>query len=124
MRGPRPRRNERARALRAHSTSAEEKLWFELRARRLGGYKFVRQAPIGPYFVDFLCRERRVVVEVDGATHGEDHEIAADHARTAHLARLGYRVFRAWNNDIFDNMHGVLDELLALLEGSIGCPSP
>ena len=124
MRGPQPRRKARARALRASSTSAEENLWSELRARRLGGYKFVRQAPIGPYFVDFLCCERRVIVEVDGATHGEDHEIVADHARTAHLNRLGYRVFRAWNGDIFDNMDGVLDELLALLEGSISCPSP
>jgi very-short-patch-repair endonuclease len=79
--------------------------------------KFVRQAPTGPYFVDFVCRNRRIIVEVDGDTHGTDDEIAADAAREEELLRLGYRVFRAWNCDIFDNMDGVLDALLAFVEG-------
>jgi very-short-patch-repair endonuclease len=119
MRGPRPHRTRRARALRAHATSAEDILWGELRARRLGGFKFVRQSPVDPYVVDFLCREHRLVVEVDGATHGEPHEITSDQVRTRHLERMGYRVYRAWNGDIFDNIDGVLDELLALLEGRL-----
>ena len=64
MRRAQPWKTNRARVLRVHETSAEAKLWSALRGRRLDGLKFVRQAPIAPYFVDFLCRERRVIVEV------------------------------------------------------------
>jgi very-short-patch-repair endonuclease len=72
--------------------SAEAKLWSRLPNRQLGGYKFVRQMPIDPYFVDFPCRERKVIVEVDGGTHSTDNEIAHDDRRTRHLEMLGYRV--------------------------------
>ena len=116
MRSARPWRTNRARALRANDTSAEAKLWIALRARRLGGFKFVRQAPIGPYFVDFVCRERKFIVEIDGATHGADHEIAADTVREAELKRQGFHIVRLRNEEIFDNLAGVLDTLLALLE--------
>ena len=95
MRRDQPWKTNRARVLRANDTLAEAKLWQELRNRRLGGLKFVRQAPVGPYFVDFLCRERRIIVEIDGGTHGSDAERAADAAREAELRRLGFRVFRA-----------------------------
>ena len=93
-------------------------LWSELRNRRLGGLKFVRQAPIGPYFVDFLCRERRVVVEVDGATHGSETEIAADATRTAHLNQLCYRVFRAHNDDGYNNQDRMLAALIVFLDNA------
>ena len=116
MRRAQPWQTLRARSLRANDTSAEAKLWQELRNRRLGGLKFVRQAPVGPYFVDFLCRERRIIVEIDGGTHGSDKEIAADAAREAALRRLGFRIFRAWNGEIYDNLDGVLDALLAFVE--------
>ena len=106
MRGPRPWQTNRSRALRSRQTGAEEKLWMELRNRQLNGFKFVRQAAIGAYFVDFVCRERKLVVEVDGATHGLDSEIAADEARTAELLRLGYRVFRVNNAEIESNLSG------------------
>lgn len=119
MRGPRRGRTSRSRTLRRQSTSAEDRLWSGLRNRNLGGYKFVRQAPLGPFVVDFLCREHRLVVEVDGATHSEPHEIAADCARTRYLESLGYRVFRAWNGDVYENIDGVLEKLLALLEGRL-----
>jgi very-short-patch-repair endonuclease len=66
-----------------------------------------------------LCRARRIIVEIDGGTHGEPHEIRADTRRTTYLERLGYRVYRAWNRDIYDNIDGVLEELLALLEGRL-----
>jgi very-short-patch-repair endonuclease len=59
----------KARTLRQVENEAEEALWFELRGRRLNGFKFVRQLPIGPYFADFACREKRLVVEVDGSQH-------------------------------------------------------
>ena len=116
MRGSQPWRTNRARVLRSRPISAEAKLWSKLRNRQLGDLKFVRQAPIGPYFVDFLCRERKVVVEVDGGTHGTDEDLADDAERTLELGRLGYRVFRVHNTNIYENIGGVLDTLLAFAE--------
>ncbi|MFM9942888.1 MAG: endonuclease domain-containing protein [Hyphomicrobiaceae bacterium] len=116
MRRAQPWKTVRARVLRANDTSAESKLWGELRNRQLAGLKFVRQVPIGPYFVDFVCRERRLIVEVDGATHGTDAEIAADALRDVELQRLGYRIFRVTNSDVFDNMDGVLETVLDFAE--------
>ena len=85
-----PRRHiHRARELRRADIPAEARLWSHLRGRRLQSFKFVRQAPIGPYIVDFLCREVRFIVEVDGATHSEDHEIAYDRRRDAYLRAEG-----------------------------------
>jgi very-short-patch-repair endonuclease len=112
MRGRQPWQTNRSRALRSRQTAAEEKLWAELRNRQLNGFKFVRQAAIGVYFVDFVCRERKLVVEVDGATHGRDREIAADEARTAELQRLGFRVLRVANAEIDFNLSGVLETIL------------
>lgn len=116
MRGPQPWKTNRARVLRATNVSAEEKLWAQLRNRRLGGFKFVRQAPVGPYFADFLCREAHLIVEVDGGTHGEPDEIAADRKRQQVLEELGYKVMRVWNGDISENLTGVLEDLLAKLQ--------
>ena len=76
MRGLRLHETRRSRELRRAETPAEKLLWGKLRARRLCGYKFVRQEPIGPYFADFLCREHALVVEVDGATHSAEDELA------------------------------------------------
>jgi very-short-patch-repair endonuclease len=112
MRGPQPWRTNRARVLRSQRASAEEKLWSALRNRQVGGCKFIRQAAIGPYFADFACRERRLIVEVDGATHGRDEEVASDLARTAALNRMGYRVYRVRNDDVVRNLTGVLDSIL------------
>jgi very-short-patch-repair endonuclease len=116
-RGKQPWRVNRARVLRDQQTSAEDKLWTELRARRLDGLKFVRQMPIDPCFADFVCRSLKIVVEVDGGTHSTPDEIEADRARTSHFERLGYRVFRVHNQDIYDNIDGVLDSLLAFVRG-------
>ena len=113
MRHSQPWRTNRSRVLRANDTSAEVKLWAELRGRRLGDLKFVRQAPVGDYYVDFLCRERKVVVEVDGGTHSTDAELARDAVRLDELSRLGYRVFRVLNADVFEHMDDVLAALLA-----------
>lgn len=116
MRSSQPWRTNRARALRSQSAAAEDRLWQELRSRRLGGFKFVRQAPIGSYFADFACRERKLIVEVDGATHGSDEELAADRKRTAALATMGYRVFRVTNEDVARNLDGTLESILHELE--------
>jgi very-short-patch-repair endonuclease len=115
MRGEQPWRTNRSRALRSRPISAEAKLWSRLRNRRLGGHKFVRQMPIDPYFVDFVCRECKVVVEVDGGTHSTEQEVAADVRRTLHLKRLGYRGFRISNDDVYHNLDCVLDALLAFI---------
>ena len=118
MRSSQPWRTYRSRVLRSQLVAAETKLWNELRNRQLNGFKFVRQASIGPYFADFLCRERKVIVEIDGATHGSEAEVAADAARTADLQRLGYRVFRVTNEDVARNIAGVLKSILHELEES------
>jgi very-short-patch-repair endonuclease len=117
MRGTQPWRTNRARALRSRQPAAEDKLWGELRNRQLGGFKFVRQLPIGDYFADFACRDVKLIVEVDGATHGEDAEIAADAARTAALEAMGYRVVRVSSGDVERNIDGVLEWLLHELQG-------
>jgi len=116
MRGEQPWRTNRSRALRSRPISAEAKLWFHLRNRQLGGHKFVRQMPIEPYFADFVCRERKVIVKVDGSTHSTDAELAHDNRRAHHLEQLGYRVFRTSNDDVYNNLNCVLDELLAFIE--------
>jgi very-short-patch-repair endonuclease len=116
LRSKQPWRTNRAKALRRSQTAAEERLWAELRHRRLKGHKFVRQAPIGPFFVDFLCREHRVVVEIDGATHGTNAEVTRDEVRSKYLEAQGYRVFRALNEEIYKNMSGVLDSLLDFVD--------
>ncbi len=107
---------ERARALRRQLTPAEALLWTRLRGRRFLDWKFVRQAPIGPYIADFLCRSALVVVEVDGATHSTEAEVAHDARRTAFLVGQGYRVVRVGNIDARDNPEGVEETILAALE--------
>ena len=101
-----------ARNLRANQTSAELKLWYQLRRRGLGGYRFNRQFAVGPFVVDFACREKALVVEVDGATHGETHEVSYDEKRTAFLMSQGFRIYRVGNNDVYENLDGVLDGIL------------
>ena len=120
MRRDQPWKTNRARVLRANETSAEGRLWFHLRDRPLGGHKFARQVAIGSYFADCVCREKQLVVEVDGATHGTDAEIAADRERETHLNSLGYRVVRVTNADIRENMEGVLENLLRLIQEADG----
>jgi very-short-patch-repair endonuclease len=95
-------------------TDAENRIWYFLRNRRLNGYKFVREFVIGPYIVDFVCREKRLIIEIDGSQHMEALEY--DKRRTEFLEMNGYRVFRIWNNEVFKNIHGVLETILSLLQ--------
>lgn len=105
------RKLNQARELRKNSTPAEARLWEQLRNRRLDGFKFVRQATLGPYIADFLCREKNLVIELDGWTHSTAEEIEHDLKRTAYLKNEGYRGFR------FDNVEALegTDQLLVLL---------
>jgi very-short-patch-repair endonuclease len=104
----------RAKRLRVEQTSAEVKLWGALRNRRLDGFKFTRQMPIGPYIVDFICREHGVVIELDGATHGDDHEIAHDEKRTNFLNSKDLIVCRVNNLDVYQSIGSVLDGIHAV----------
>jgi very-short-patch-repair endonuclease len=112
MRGPDRKTTKRVRQLRTNATDAETKLWFAVRDRRLAGFKFVRQKSIGPYVVDFLCRDRNLIVEVDGGQHAESE---SDQVRDAYLTSQGYRVLRFWNSDVLGNIDGVLETVLASL---------
>jgi len=116
MRGARSFQTSRSRRLRKDQTPAERLLWQKLRDRRLNGYKFVRQEPIGPCFADFVCREHDLVVEVDGATHWTDEERAHDRCRDAFLKSQGLRILRLTNDDVFSNLEGVCETILAAVE--------
>jgi very-short-patch-repair endonuclease len=113
MRGPDRRSNNRTRRLRRNATDAETKLWFAVRDRRLAGHKFVRQEPIGPYIADFICRDRKLVIEIDGGQHADNPR---DQIRDAYLAPEGYRVLRFWNSDVLTNLSGVLETVLSHLQ--------
>ena len=119
MRGAQPWRSNRARVLRSRATSAEDRMWSALRNRRLNGLKFVRQCSIGPYFVDFVCRERKIIVEIDGATHSTIEERAYDAQRTDYLAVQGFRIFRVHNGEVYENLNGVLAGLIAFIAADI-----
>jgi very-short-patch-repair endonuclease len=103
---------QRAKELRKNETLAEKKLWEQLRNRKLDGFKFVRQSPIGPYIADFVCRDKRLVVELDGETHSTPGELAHDERRTAFLQREGYRVVRYSNGYAIEGMDGLLTLIL------------
>ena len=106
-----PALRDRARKLRTSDTAAEQALWEHLRARRLDGLKFVRQLVIGSYIADFACRERKLIVEVDGATHSTDAEQAYDEARTSALEHWGWHVLRVTNTDVFKHRADVLETI-------------
>jgi very-short-patch-repair endonuclease len=103
---------QRPRSLRRNATDAEALLWSRLRNRRLAGYKFRRQHPVGPYVADFACPESMLIVELDGGQHGPE----TDAARAAYLEGQGYTVLRFWNNDALGNTDGVLETILRHLE--------
>jgi lysyl-tRNA synthetase class 2 len=108
--------------LRHNMTDAERRLWSRLRSNALG-YKFRRQHGLGPYIVDFVCLERRLVIEVDGGQHNQIPGIAYDMRRTAWLEGESYRVLRFWNNDVLLATNDVVETIWnALREEREGLP--
>ncbi len=101
--------NQRARRLRRDATDAERRLWSALRDRRLRGYRFRRQHPIGPFVVDFACTKQHLIVEADGGQHAE---LETDERRNAWLKKEGWRLLRFWNHDILANTNGVIERIL------------
>jgi very-short-patch-repair endonuclease len=104
-----------ARDLRNQPTEAEKRLWRLLRAEQLKGFKFRRQAAIGPYIVDFVCFSHKLIVELDGPHHAEETSIKHDSRRTAWLSSQGFRVIRFWNHQLDEDIHNVVDAIVAAL---------
>ncbi|AOY02388.1 hypothetical protein BJP62_15960 [Jeongeupia sp. USM3] len=102
-----------ARKLRAEATDAERRLWTGLRGRQLGGFRFRRQHPLGPYIVDFVCLDAGLIVELDGGQHASQAQ--SDENRTHALNRLGFRVLRYWNDQVLRETGAVLADILARL---------
>ena len=98
----------RAKNLRKDMPLAEVRLWDALRGRRDDGLKFRRQHPEPPYIIDFVERGARLAIEVDGATHGEDHEVAYDARRTEHLRGRGWTVIRVGNDEVYEHLSSVV----------------
>ena len=101
------------RDLRRHPTDAERHLWYRLRLHQLGGFKFRRQRPIGPYVCDFVCVGASLVVELDGSQHVT--QAAYDKERDAFLRKRGYRVLRFWNQDVLSKTEAVLETIFEAL---------
>ena len=99
-----------ARKLRKNPTAQERKLWNILRNKQFYGYKFLRQYPIEPYIVDFICREKKIIIEIDGGQHNQPAEIEYDKTRSIFLNSKGYKVIRFWNHEIDTNIDGVLSD--------------
>ncbi|MDD2365259.1 MAG: endonuclease domain-containing protein [Desulfuromonadaceae bacterium] len=96
-----------ARELRNNATDAERLLWQQLRNRQVEGVKFRRQQPIESYIVDFVCFDKKVIIELDGGQHSENRDY--DMQRDSCLTSNGFTVLRFWNNDVIENIEGVLE---------------
>ena len=96
-----------ARVLRKNQTPQERKMWSLLRNHKYKNLAFKRQHPIGDYIVDFICLEKKLIIEIDGGQHNEPDNIEYDKKRTEYLESKGYKVLRFWNNEINKNIEGV-----------------
>lgn len=108
-----PTKREFARELRQKQTETEKILWYYLRNRRLNGLKFKRQEIIDPYIVDFICYESMLIIELDGGQHNTSEKINYDKTRTTFLEKLGFRVLRYWDNEVFNHLDIVLEDIFA-----------
>ena|SRR5438477_1120210 len=111
--------NHHAIPLRRQLTKAEVILWSRLRRNAMHGLRIRRQHPIGPYIADFTRLPLRIVIEIDGATHGSAEEIAYDKRREAYFRQQGFRVLRFWNADVYENLNGVLQAIWNAMQQEI-----
>ena len=105
-----------ARKLRKNQTSQERIIWNLLRNQQFQGLKFRRQYPIGNYIVDFICKEIKLIIEIDGGQHNSEEGIEYDLKRTEYLETKGYKVIRFWNNEIDNNLEGVYQSLMDMIK--------
>jgi very-short-patch-repair endonuclease len=108
---------ERAKTLRGTMSDEERILWMLLRDRRFAGFKFRRQVPLGEFVADFVCYERKLIVELDGSQHAAPEQAAFDAKRTLVLEAAGFRVVRIWTSDLFKERDGVMEMLFNALHG-------
>jgi adenine-specific DNA-methyltransferase len=118
----RHRKIENARALRRNGTDAERRLWYFLRNRRLDGFRFRRQVPLGKYIADFVCMDAKLIIELDGGQHAE--QTRYDEIRSAYLMRGGFKVVRFWNDDVLLRGEAVLEQILVALRQASPHPDP
>lgn len=114
-----PKQTKNARRLRTNMTDAEKKLWYRLRNKQFYGFRFRRQHPIGPYIVDFVCLKTKLIIELDGGQHAGN---AKDGTRTSYLQSQGFTVLRLWNNEVMENLEGVLEMLAKHLTPTLILP--
>ena len=112
MRKNEKRSRAHVKSLRANMTEAEVILWSKLRLKKGHGAHFRRQHPVGPYVADFACTAAKLIVEVDGATHSSDKEIAYDRKRDAYMMQRGWRVVRIRNEDVYNNLNTVCEMII------------
>ena len=105
----------KARSLRKNMTPQELKLWNILRNHQFYGLEFRRQYPIGNYIVDFVCKSKKLIIEIDGGQHNTPDAILYDKQRTDFLVSKGYRVIRFWNNEVDENLDGIYVKLRDVL---------
>lgn len=102
---------ERRRDLRRNQTEAEKVIWKRLRNKGLFGLKFFRQYSVGAYIVDFYCPKYKLAIELDGGQHAEEENKEYDKVRTDYMESMGIEVMRFWNNEVLQNIEGVLEEI-------------
>ena len=105
-----------AKQLRKNMTDAERLLWRHLRSRQLESQKFRRQQPLGRFIVDFVCLEKRVVIEIDGGQHAEKYQATYDADRSAWLRTEGFRVLRFWDHEVLKDLDAVKEAISNALD--------
>jgi very-short-patch-repair endonuclease len=111
-----------AKELRTNQTDCEKKIWTVLRDRRFEGIKFRRQQPIGPYIVDFVSFEQKLIIELDGGQHAE--QIHTDAQRTTYLISQGFQVLRFWNSEVIRNFEAVMQVIFGAVQPARNTPHP
>ena len=112
-----PHNLKNAKKMRSNMTPAETKMWRILRGKRFQDLKFKRQVLIGNYIVDFLCEDKKIIIEIDGGQHNEELNIQSDNNRTHYLENNGYKVLRFWNDEVMKNINGVMEVIFREIEG-------
>ena len=112
-----PHNLKNAKEMRSNMTPAETKMWRILRGKRFQDLKFKRQVLIGNYIVDFLCENKKIIIEIDGGQHNEELNIQSDKNRTRYLENNGYKVLRFWNDEVMKNINGVMEVIFREIEG-------
>ena len=111
-----PHNLKNAKQMRSNMTPVESKMWQIIRGKRFQNLKFKRQVLIGNYIVDFLCEDKKIIIEIDGGQHNEEVNIQSDKNRTQYLENNGYKVLRFWNNEVMKDIDSVMEVIFREVE--------